>query len=433
MENNNIEIREYNIQAILTKTPHVIIRYGITIMCIIMTICLIGSFVFKYPDIIYGQIKIVTEKPSVWLVARTTGRIKNVYCEDMQYVKKNDLIAEIENSADLRDVLLLDSLLTNFVISDTFYDNSSLYFENSWSLGDVQSFFSAFIKAINNYDNFFLRNTIIQEKIILQKQIDDYELLFENLEKQHRLREKDLQISDTAYNREKSLFDKGIISKAEFESVEQEYLGTFDGLLQINGSIISRKIELSQLEEEYKKLTLLYLQEKMQVYTDLEVAFKELLIAIETWKQKYLFISPISGHITSNLITQENKFVSLGDEVFSILEEESGILLGKVQIESNGHGKVKYNQIVNVKLDGYPYMEYGIIKARVRNRSHMLVNDYYTIEVDFPDNLQTSMHKIIPFEGELMGTAEIITNDRSLGERFTSPLMYVFKEHFEIK
>lgn len=426
----NIEMRGPDIQDILTKMPNVIIQYGIVIMCIILIIFLIGCFIFKYPDIIEGQITIVAEKPPIWLVARTTGCIKFVYCKDMQYVKTNDLIAEIENPANLKDVFLLDSLLKHIAISDTLYNISSQYINNTWSLGDMQSDFSAFLKAAIDFDNFFLRNTTIQERAILQKQIDDYKLYFDNLEKQYQLKDRNLQISGIAYNREKDLYEKGIIAKAEFELVEQQYLSTSEALLQVNTSMILRKIELSQLKENLKKLTLQYMQEKMQVYSNIEVAIKELLMTIETWKQNYLFISPVPGFVTSNLITQEDKFVSVGDKVFSILSEQSGIILGKIQIRTNGHGKIKKDQIVNVKLDGYPYMEYGIIRARVRRISHILVNDYYTIEVVFPDCLQTSVGKIIPFTGELIGTAEIVTNDRSLGERLIAPMVYIFEEYF---
>jgi len=34
-----------------------------------------------------------------------------------------------------------------------------------------------------------------------------------------------------------------------------------------------------------------------------------------------------------------------------------------------GAGKVKTRQTVNVKFDGYPYMEFGMVKGKVKNIS----------------------------------------------------------------
>jgi hypothetical protein len=50
---------------------------------------------------------------------------------------------------------------------------------------------------------------------------------------------------------------------------------------------------------------------------------------------------------------------------------------------------VKIGQVVNIKLNGYPYMEYGLV---------------------------TTTGTSLSFTGELSGIAEIITDDRSFGE-----------------
>jgi len=44
-------------------------------------------------------------------------------------------------------------------------------------------------------------------------------------------------------------------------------------------------------------------------------------------------------------------------------------IIGKADIPSTGIGKVKSGQTVNIKLDNYPYMEFGMIKAKIKNIS----------------------------------------------------------------
>jgi HlyD family secretion protein len=55
----------------------------------------------------------------------------------------------------------------------------------------------------------------------------------------------------------------------------------------------------------------------------------------------------------------------------------------------------------------------------------------YAVEVAFPQGLQTNTRKTLPFTGELTGTAEIITDDRSVFSRILSPLDFLLKNHIE--
>ncbi|NPA45168.1 MAG: hemolysin D, partial [Chlorobi bacterium] len=53
---NNIEIRSEEVEEIIGTPPAKIVRIGITVIFLIITFLLIGSFFFKYPDIITARI-----------------------------------------------------------------------------------------------------------------------------------------------------------------------------------------------------------------------------------------------------------------------------------------------------------------------------------------------------------------------------------------
>ena len=57
-----------------------------------------------------------------------------------------------------------------------------------------------------------------------------------------------------------------------------------------------------------------------------------------------------------------------GTEVFSILPTDNPIL-GQVYLPSQGAGKVEAGQEVIIKLDNYPYIEYGSINGKVKTIS----------------------------------------------------------------
>jgi HlyD family secretion protein len=54
--------------------------------------------------------------------------------------------------------------------------------------------------------------------------------------------------------------------------------------------------------------------------------------------------------------------------------------------------------------------------------------DSYTLEVHFPNGLMTTYGTDLPFYQEMHATAEIITEDLRLLERFFMPLKKVFSE-----
>jgi len=98
-----------------------------------------------------------------------------------------------------------------------------------------------------------------------------------------------------------------------------------------------------------------------------------------------------------------------------------------------GAGKVKVGQEVNVKIDNFPYMEYGYIRVKINNISLIPIDNgqgtkAYILEVEFPEKLITNYGKTLTFSQEMTGNAEIITEDLRLIDRFLNPIRAVIKK-----
>ncbi|MDR1876502.1 MAG: HlyD family secretion protein [Flavobacteriaceae bacterium] len=275
-----IELRSDEVQEILTRPPHVLIRYGISVACGIFLILFAGCFLFKYPDIVIGEAIITTENPPVWLVSKSTGRIKELLCREKQIVNKGDLLAVIDNAANTEDVKLLDSLLNKVIITDSIFHIPIELYAEQYELGNLQSAFSGFTKAVVNYNNFLSINLTNQEITALQKQIAGRKDYSSSLQNQLVLRENELAIAKSTCEREESLYKKGIIAQAEFEVAKQAYLNSQQSLKQLQTSIINENLETVQFKESLKKLTLQYLQNKNQYYSELLSAYRELIASI---------------------------------------------------------------------------------------------------------------------------------------------------------
>ena len=74
---------------------------------------------------------------------------------------------------------------------------------------------------------------------------------------------------------------------------------------------------------------------------------------------------------------------------------------------------------VSIKLQNYPDYEFGVLKGTVHHISEISTKDgFYTIDVSLPEKLRTSYNKEIAFKQEMRGTADIITEDLRLMQRF---------------
>ena len=119
----NIELRSDEIQDILGRVPHWLVRRGMMGIFLVIIIMLVVAAWFKYPDRITSQIQLTTDHPPVYLVSRTTAKIDEFFVEERQEVNSGDLLVVLESSANYKDVLsirdLVSELTTNPETTDT--------------------------------------------------------------------------------------------------------------------------------------------------------------------------------------------------------------------------------------------------------------------------------------------------------------------------
>jgi len=425
-----VELRSEEVQEILSRPPHALVRYGISVICGVLLILFIGSFFFRYPDFVTGDVVITTENPPVWLVAKSTGKIKELLCTDKQEIIPGDVLAVIDNSASTFDVRLVSRLLQMAIISDSAFYIPKELLSKSFEMGSLQANFSVFARAAMNYDNFLTLNLTLQEKTSLQKEITQRGIYSANFQKQLEMKKSELIISKSSYNRDKLLFSQKIISASDMEIAEQTFLNKQQELQQLQTSISLQNVEFLQMKETVNKLSIQYVQEKHQLFSELKSAQRELKAAIENWQQTFLLTASQAGIITFTSFWKRNQNLNSGDKVFAIVSSNPGQLVGKIKVPASGSGKIQIGQRVNIKVAGYPYLEYGLLQASIRNISLVADNNYYAVEVNFPKGLHSTVNKQLKFSGEMSGTAEIITENRSLIERIYLPFRYLVNRSF---
>ena len=77
-EYKEIELRSEEVQEVMSHVPVWILRWGITVLFCIVIILLIGSYLFKYPDVVEAEITVSTQNPPAYVVARVAGRLEEL-------------------------------------------------------------------------------------------------------------------------------------------------------------------------------------------------------------------------------------------------------------------------------------------------------------------------------------------------------------------
>ena len=142
-----------------------------------------------------------------------------------------------------------------------------------------------------------------------------------------------------------------------------------------------------------------------------------LLNAISDWKLKYLLISPIDGYVTFTNLLEEGQLLTLNKEILFVTNNKNLELVGEMYIQQLNFGKIKLGQEVIVKVDAFPYEEYGMLLGTVSYISPISVDNKYLIKVKFPNGLKTNFNKIMKYYSGMTASAEIITESKSLLDR----------------
>ena len=74
-EERGFEIKTEEVNELLTAVPKWIVRWGITMIFIIMVSALALSYFIRYPDTLTAKTIITTTNPPVTLISKTNGKI----------------------------------------------------------------------------------------------------------------------------------------------------------------------------------------------------------------------------------------------------------------------------------------------------------------------------------------------------------------------
>lgn len=424
---DNLELRSEEVQEILSNPPAWIVRWGITLIFMFTLIILILSFLIKYPDFVTAKVLVTTEQPTERVITRYSGQLERVFIKNRDTVKANEKLAIIRNTANYKDVYTLKDIIDTLQLTSKSF-NFPFEKTSQLMLGEISI---ALINFEKSYIDYRLLNELDPYNNKLEGNrvsLSEIKLRLQNQIRQKQLLEQEVELKNIDFDRQKQLFEKGVISRLEYESHQLEFI-------QMQKNISAMAISISQMREAISsasstlKTTRINEQEDTTNFLKNLVHYYNILKeAIRDWEYKYVLKSSINGVISFQNVWGENQFIGVAEIAFSILPTNTSNLVGKLTIPSQNAGKVVIGQKVFIKLDNYPYQQYGMLIGKVTNFS-ISPDDQgnYIVYISLPEGTKTSYNKTFKFNQELLGNAEIITEDLSVATR----IFYKFREVFK--
>ncbi|MFN0015189.1 MAG: HlyD family secretion protein [Saprospiraceae bacterium] len=265
-----------------------------------------------------------------------------------------------------------------------------------------------------------LQQNIVSIQIAaLENEKKETQTLIESLQRQVDILNQNFTLAENEFGRQRQLADQGLISVQEFEKTNSIYLHEKQQLENFTSNISSQRMKIRQLETQQSQLSHGHQMETLtQWATVLQIAHN-LSGEINQWELMYLVKAPLEGRVAFSVALAEQQFIRPEQELFSILPlGNNDRVMALATLQQASAGKVEIGQKIKIRLDGFPYQEFGIVEGQIVAISPVVLSDNnYLVRIDLPRGLQSSMHKAIPFMPEARGVGNIITKKRTLLER----------------
>jgi multidrug resistance efflux pump len=414
------------VREIMGRPPRKILRWGTTVMFSVFIIFLLFAWLIRYPDTIPAPVEITTINPPITLVTKISGRIKNLYAKEREHVVAGQLIAVMETTASMTDIESLKRTIDTISKPELLSSRSLPVFSE---LGELQGFYSAFLKNLSDLNSYTINDFFGNKINSLNDEIIGIQEYIDRLVTKEKLNSENRNLEAKKYRRDSSLYAGKVIPESELEKSHQSLIRTNIELQQVRLDHSSKAIELAEKRQLLMDYRINRNQEKEKYIAILGESFMNLKAQLKIWENNYLLISPIDGTVSFTRFWSINQSVIKDEPVMSIVPIDAGSYLGRINLKMQRSGKVKTGQLVNIKLSSYPYLEFGMVRGVVKSKALVPTGDAYIIEIELPDGLKTLYGKKLEFTQNMVGTAEIISEDLRLIQKIINPFRYLVSKN----
>lgn len=420
----NLDIYGEQVREVLSRPPHRLIQMSSSFIFLFIIALFSLSYVVQYPDILNARIVITAEIPPIPLVSKSNGRIQRLFVKDNTNVITGQNLILLESTSDYQEVEALSAFLNT--IDPHCVRDHWVKCPNYLKLGNIQSFYAHFEREYEGLKIFRSLNARTKQLAVYDQQLIDFRQLLAQYNHQTQNLEAELLLVTKDVDRTALLFKESVVAARELEAIQREPLRLKRQLEDVMIAKSNAQISISNIERNIVELETQTAQNESQLKIRVLESFQNLMSRIAEWQQTYLMKSPLSGQVTYFNFWSENQYVKQGDELFNIIPQKQQETIGKALLPIQNAGKLSVGQKAMIRLDNYPYTQYGVLHGIVKKISAIPKLNHYSVEIAFDNGLKTSIGTDIHTKNELQGNVSIVTEELKLIDRIFYQIRKLF-------
>lgn len=428
LENDPVSTQPSEIQDFIGNPPGWILRSGISVIFFVVVIGLLLTWFIKYPDKIQAPVIITGEHPPVDMISKVSAKIDHIFVNNGDIVSEGEPLIYFTNTALVEDIEKVERFFYDYDQITNIPNYLELHFPENLLTGELNSRVGTFAQKFRQFRHLLLQSTVFQKLRSLDREIASTQKLMEIEQKEIEIYSTEYEIKEKDFERNSQLHAQGVIADVDLEKIETELLQKKRQLEQMKSGLIQNRIRVDQLRTQKIELAG-QRQEKIQTnLNELEELITITRNEINAWRERYFILAPETGRVSLPERMIPPLFVKQGEVIGSIIpeiktEEGGGSgLLAHAATPISGVGKMDVGSKVLIRLDPYPYKEFGTIHTKVEEISLLPLRDQegkltYELSMRLPDPLISSYGKELHYQPNMSGVALIITEDRTLFQR----------------
>ncbi|MEQ1860754.1 MAG: HlyD family efflux transporter periplasmic adaptor subunit [Chthoniobacteraceae bacterium] len=399
------------VHEFMGRAPHWLLRSGTMALACVVVVLFGLAIVIKYPDTITARITVTGTQPVVEVIARQGGHLESLRVEEGQKVIKGQILAIIASPARSEVVLALGAklaLLTQAALGQGAMPDLSFKAEDG--LGRLQDSYAEFLNAYNQLRSRLADDYSEKAASLLRDQLAGKRTQIASLRQQGEMSVRGVALAKEKYERMKVLHERASISNSQLDESEMVLLQEMRADTMAQRALTDSEIEAARLEKELRDLAH-ERSESLRVSRELLRAnLNKLRGEIDVWEADFVLRAQGDGVVAFYDFWSVQQFVAQGRQVFLVVPETTQ-LVGRMAVNQGGAGKIKPGQTVRVRLDDFPYREFGVVTGKVQSISMVARDGANLVLIDLPHPLVTSFKRTIQFKQEMAGQASIVTED----------------------
>lgn len=428
-QKHDLNLRSEEVQEIMQRTPSWIVRWGITTIFGVIIMGLILCWLIKYPDIVTGSVKLTTSIPPVKIISQTSGNMTRIFVKDGQDVEQGTVLAEIQNPLSASGVKYIETYISAL--------NEALMLKQqklpipdttSVAFGDLQPVFNDLSKEIYSFNMLQAYQVDGAQLAELRQQLTQQQELLAINSKMLAIVKKELENATAKYEADKTLYENKVISKQEFFQNQTEYNNKQLQFEQLQQAKVQNTLAISSLKMQLSQSAFNKDSKYNSTLESIKSHQRTISSYLYGWQQLYRLVSLGKGKITYLNNLQVNQFLKAGEEVFALLQPGDS-LIAFAEIPVVGFGKVEVGQEAHLLMENFPSDDYGVLIGKVEKIALLPNNNFYRVEISLTNGMTSSQGKPMKFTPDMIGIAEVVTDDKTVIERIFKSIIKLFKKN----